>query len=93
MMKISREILKTFPGQLDYKNIKFAKTTDKKILILATDDEKTHSLLSSPWPSNAFQGGLKAAVPKKQRVFELLVRGIDQSEDLELLKQAKNQVS
>ena len=39
--------------------IKFATINRNKVLVIATDDEETHSILSSDWPNDAFIRGVK----------------------------------
>ena len=59
------------PDMIKFTSFKF--TT----LIIATDDQKTHELLSAPWPSDAFNGGIIQTVanePKKP--IRIVIKGV-----------------
>jgi hypothetical protein len=91
-MKVAKEIIRIFPN-LDRQTIKFAKLSGDN-LIIATDNKTTHDILSGTWPADAFNGGLKQAVPKKTKPFELIIKNVDLSEDLldaDLVEQFKMQ--
>lgn len=63
--KNTLEEITKYKSNLEVKKIKFIKLTDNCILI-ATDDEATHALLTKDWPLEAFGGIIELKISKQK---------------------------
>lgn len=87
----AQEIMRCKPN-VDPDLIKFA-SFKEAVLIIATDDEKTHQELSKPWPENAFGSNFRL-LQKKESNQPIKITIRDQDADLKdarILQQLKNQ--
>lgn len=71
----AEEIFRCKP-QINPDNIKFT-SIKNTTLIIATDDQKTHELLSSPWLQEAFGGGIiKPETKQQNKPIRITIKGV-----------------
>ena len=78
-MLLKQEITRCQGEQI---KVKFAYVKNDRIII-ATDDEATHTRLSSPWPKDAFKKGVSFPQSKTNKPHYFLIKGIDKEIDID----------
>ena len=70
-IKVKCELERCFPSNFNTFEIKFIEYAkyDERILVIATDDKKTHDILNKQvnWPNNAFNRGVKLQLKSKDQ--------------------------
>jgi hypothetical protein len=77
-MEITKEINRCQP-LINKKKIKFASIRDN-LIIIATDDKSTHSMLTKSWPTDAFKKGIrpiqKIASSTTSKPKQIIIKGV-----------------
>ena len=84
---LPNEIKRCFPNQ--NLTIEFAYIQDRKVTIV-TNDQATHSLLSGPWPEDAFSKGITPSVSKELKNYKIILLGLPISLDLSTITKELN---
>ena len=93
-LTLTKEINRCQPN-IDKKAIKFVSIKDN-LIIIATDDQKTHDQLNSKWPEDAFTTGIRMLAKKDhiKRPKIVIIKGVHVDLDIndaEVLQQLKEQ--